>query len=76
MRKMMGFASFDTTKDKKVVGANVGGVAKEKSSTFRQYMYVLLPLTVAYSLLTFSFRNRAGGFNRELSPPPGGRKRR
>lgn len=38
MRQMMGFSSFDTTKEKKVVGKNVGGVAKVKPSGFRQYM--------------------------------------
>ncbi|KAA8913816.1 hypothetical protein TRICI_003098 [Trichomonascus ciferrii] len=38
MRQMMGFTSFDTTKEKKVLGKNVGGVAKVKPSGFRQYM--------------------------------------
>lgn len=37
--RMMGFSGFGTTKGKKVVGADVSGVAKNKKSTYRQYMY-------------------------------------
>ncbi|ODQ67967.1 hypothetical protein NADFUDRAFT_48625 [Nadsonia fulvescens var. elongata DSM 6958] len=38
MRQMMGFASFDSTKGKKVVGSDVGSVRKDKVNTYRQYM--------------------------------------
>lgn len=38
MRKMMGFASFKTTKNTKVPGNNVYGVRKEKKTEYRQYM--------------------------------------
>lgn len=38
MAKMMGFSSFNTTKDKKVAGTNVGSVSRPKASSFRQYM--------------------------------------
>lgn len=38
MRQMMGFSNFDTTKEKKIPGKDVSGVAKVKSSGFRQYM--------------------------------------
>jgi U4/U6.U5 tri-snRNP-associated protein 3 len=38
MRKMMGFSGFDTTKNKKVAGANTSAVSKPKSSSYRQYM--------------------------------------
>lgn len=38
MQAMMGFGSFGSTKGKKVVGNNVGGVSKEKKSEYRQYM--------------------------------------
>lgn len=38
MQALMGFGGFGTTKGKKVVGNNVGGVRKEKKSEYRQYM--------------------------------------
>jgi len=38
MRKMMGFATFKTTKNTKVPGNNVYGVRKEKKTEYRQYM--------------------------------------
>ncbi|ROT42141.1 hypothetical protein SODALDRAFT_374504 [Sodiomyces alkalinus F11] len=38
MAAMMGFGGFGTTKGKKIVGNNVGGVRKEKKSEYRQYM--------------------------------------
>ncbi|KAK9312756.1 hypothetical protein V1524DRAFT_438212 [Lipomyces starkeyi] len=38
MAKLMGFAGFGTTKQKRVVGNNVGAVAKEKVPQYRQYM--------------------------------------
>lgn len=38
MQAMMGFGGFGTTKGKKVVGNNAGGVRKEKKSEYRQYM--------------------------------------
>jgi U4/U6.U5 tri-snRNP-associated protein 3 len=38
MQAMMGFGGFGTTKNKKVVGNNAGGVRKEKKSEYRQYM--------------------------------------
>ncbi|RMJ07467.1 hypothetical protein CDV36_012932 [Fusarium kuroshium] len=38
MQAMMGFGGFGTTKNKKVVGNNVGAVAKEKKTEYRQYM--------------------------------------
>lgn len=66
MAKMMGFSSFNTTKDKKVAGTNVGSVAKPKASNFRQYMYVttLILVSIANNLgteledLTATFRHR------------------
>ena len=39
MGAMMGFAGFGTTKQKKVQGNNVGAVAKNKVTEYRQYMY-------------------------------------
>lgn len=38
MAAMMGFGGFGTTKGKKVVGNNLGGVRKEKKTEYRQYM--------------------------------------
>lgn len=38
MQAMMGFGGFGTTKGKKVVGNNAGGVRKEKTVEYRQYM--------------------------------------
>ena len=38
MAAMMGFGGFDTTKNKKVKGNNVGAVRKEKKTEYRQYM--------------------------------------
>lgn len=38
MAKMMGFSGFDTTKQKKVSGNNVGSVAKKNPNKYRQYM--------------------------------------
>ncbi len=38
MQAMMGFGDFGTTKNKKVVGNDVGAVRKEKKSEYRQYM--------------------------------------
>jgi len=36
MARLMGFSSFDSSKGKK--GVDVGGVARTKASSFRQYM--------------------------------------
>ncbi|KAI8985825.1 hypothetical protein BDB01DRAFT_721084, partial [Pilobolus umbonatus] len=38
MRKLMGFAGFDTTKGKKVAGADVSGAKIRKPIKYRQYM--------------------------------------
>ncbi|EAQ86517.1 hypothetical protein CHGG_07770 [Chaetomium globosum CBS 148.51] len=38
MAAMMGFGGFGTTKNKKVIGNNVGTVRKEKKTEYRQYM--------------------------------------
>lgn len=38
MNRLMGFAGFSTTKNTKVKGNNVYGVAKEKKTEYRQYM--------------------------------------
>lgn len=38
MAAMMGFGGFGTTKNKKVIGNNVGAVKKEKKAEYRQYM--------------------------------------
>ncbi|KAL8769026.1 MAG: hypothetical protein Q9194_005555 [Teloschistes cf. exilis] len=38
MRRMMGFASFKSTKNTKVPGNNVYAVRKEKKTEYRQYM--------------------------------------
>lgn len=38
MRIMMGFSGFDTTKGKKVEGADVGAVNIKKRRQYRQYM--------------------------------------
>ncbi|KAL1881957.1 hypothetical protein Daus18300_001011 [Diaporthe australafricana] len=38
MAAMMGFGGFGTTKNKKVVGNNLGAVRKEKKTEYRQYM--------------------------------------
>ena len=38
MQAMMGFGGFDSTKGKKIVGNNAGGVRKEKKNEYRQYM--------------------------------------
>lgn len=38
MAAMMGFGGFGTTKGKKVIGNNAGGVQKEKKLEYRQYM--------------------------------------
>ncbi|KAK4105059.1 hypothetical protein N658DRAFT_521591 [Parathielavia hyrcaniae] len=38
MAAMMGFGGFGTTKNKKVLGNNVGGARKEKKTEYRQYM--------------------------------------
>jgi len=40
MQALMGFGGFGTTKQKKVRGNDVGGVYKNKSTKYRQYMYV------------------------------------
>ena len=73
MGALMGFAGFGTTKQKKVQGNNVGAIAKNKVTEYRQYMYAL-SIPVANELdvmLTWWWRcnrNRPGGFNRALSP--------
>lgn len=38
MMKLMGFGSFDTTKDKKVPGTDVSGAKVHKPIKYRQYM--------------------------------------
>lgn len=38
MMKLMGFGSFDTTKEKKVAGADVSGAKIHKPIKYRQYM--------------------------------------
>jgi hypothetical protein len=38
MAALMGFKSFDTTKQKKVRGNDVGAIAKNKTTQYRQYM--------------------------------------
>ncbi len=38
MRKMMGFATFKTTKNTKVPGNDVWAIRKEKKTEYRQYM--------------------------------------
>jgi U4/U6.U5 tri-snRNP-associated protein 3 len=38
MQQMMGFSGFNSSKGKKVAGTDVGGVARSKNSTYRQYM--------------------------------------
>ena len=38
MAAMMGFGGFGTTKNKKVIGNNMGTVRKEKKTEYRQYM--------------------------------------
>ncbi|KAL8400610.1 hypothetical protein RB594_000855 [Gaeumannomyces avenae] len=38
MQAMMGFGGFGTTKNKKIVGNDVGGIRKEKKTEYRQYM--------------------------------------
>jgi U4/U6.U5 tri-snRNP-associated protein 3 len=38
MAALMGFKSFDTTKQKKVRGNDVGAIAKNKTAQYRQYM--------------------------------------
>lgn len=38
MAAMMGFGGFGTTKQKQVLGNNVGAVRKEKKTEYRQYM--------------------------------------
>lgn len=38
MRRMMGFAGFKSTKNTKVKGNNVSGIAKAKKTEYRQYM--------------------------------------
>lgn len=38
MQAMMGFGGFGTTKQKKVLGNDVGAVRKEKKTEYRQYM--------------------------------------
>merc|ERR1712154_359862 len=38
MMKLMGFANFDTTKGKKVEGADVSGVSIQRKRRYRQYM--------------------------------------
>ncbi len=38
MRRMMGFAGFKSTKNTKVKGNDVSGIAKEKKTEYRQYM--------------------------------------
>ncbi|KFY17687.1 hypothetical protein V492_00463 [Pseudogymnoascus sp. VKM F-4246] len=38
MQAMMGFGGFGTTKQKKVLGNDIGGVRKEKKTEYRQYM--------------------------------------
>jgi U4/U6.U5 tri-snRNP-associated protein 3 len=38
MQAMMGFGGFDTTKQKKIPGNNLGAVRKEKKTEYRQYM--------------------------------------
>ncbi|KAJ2905833.1 hypothetical protein MKZ38_004081 [Zalerion maritima] len=38
MQAMLGFGGFETTKNKKVIGNNAGGVRKEKKTEYRQYM--------------------------------------
>ncbi|KAK9485288.1 hypothetical protein V1527DRAFT_467107 [Lipomyces starkeyi] len=55
MAKLMGFAGFGTTKQKRVVGNNVGSVAKEKVPKYRQYMYVFLCYTFITSVLDTNY---------------------
>lgn len=38
MQAMMGFGGFGTTKGKKVLGNNVGGISRHKKQEYRQYM--------------------------------------
>ncbi|KAJ3174213.1 hypothetical protein HDU88_000181 [Geranomyces variabilis] len=38
MKRLMGFAGFDSTQGKKVVGSDASGVAINKQRTYRQYM--------------------------------------
>jgi U4/U6.U5 tri-snRNP-associated protein 3 len=38
MMKLMGFGGFDTTKNKKVSGADVSGAKIRKPIKYRQYM--------------------------------------
>lgn len=38
MQAMMGFGGFGTTKQKKVLGNDIGGIRKEKKTEYRQYM--------------------------------------
>jgi U4/U6.U5 tri-snRNP-associated protein 3 len=38
MMRLMGFGGFETTKNKKVAGADVSAVKIEKKRTYRQYM--------------------------------------
>ncbi|KAF8248778.1 DUF1777-domain-containing protein, partial [Wilcoxina mikolae CBS 423.85] len=38
MAAMMGFSGFGTTKQKKVKGNDVGAIAKNKTTEYRQYM--------------------------------------
>jgi hypothetical protein len=47
MAAMMGFSGFGTTKQKKVQGNDVGAIAKNKTTEYRQYMYV--PFSIIYS---------------------------
>jgi len=47
MAVMMGFSGFGTTKQKKVQGNDVGAIAKNKTTEYRQYMYV--PFSIIYS---------------------------
>lgn len=57
MMRLMGFESFDTTKNKHVKGVDCFGISFKQKTEYRQYM------------------NREGGFNRNLSPTRGDRKR-
>ena len=57
MMRLMGFESFNTTKNKHVKGIDCYGISFKQKTEYRQYM------------------NREGGFNRNLSPTRGDRKR-
>jgi U4/U6.U5 tri-snRNP-associated protein 3 len=67
MAAIMGFQGFGTTKQKKVRGNDVGAIAKNKVTEYRQYMYVY-QFYGSCGVDANGYRNRPGGFNRALSP--------